>query len=147
MMLAIVIPLSALGGGNYPSQGLPVYPSHPIAPGGPGMVDPGWGVSLPVDPGYGHPAWGGGHPSHPIYVPPVDPGYGRPGGGGAHPAHPIVIPPGSGTKPTQPIYVPSPTPPAGQEGYYLAYVPGLGQWVYIPVGTTKPPEAPTAEPK
>lgn len=144
MFLGICIPLSELGGGNYPSQGLPVYPSHPIAPGGPGMVDPGWGYRPPVDPGYGRPG-GGVDPGYGIPTFP-HPGHGLPGGPG-HVSPPIFIPPGSGNKPTQPIYVPSPAPPAGQEGYYLCWVPALGQWVYLPIGTTKPPTEPGAEPK
>ena len=58
----------SIGGG-------PVYPPRP---GGP--VDPGWGVTPPVDPGYGRPGWS-----------PVDPGWGH------TPGHPGNRPPGSWT--------------------------------------------------
>jgi hypothetical protein len=77
------------------------YPSHPIAPGGPG----GW-PSHPIAPGGGphpsHPiAPGGNWPAHPI----------APGGPPPYPAHPIVIPgwpahpisPGGGPRPEHPI--------------------------------------------
>jgi hypothetical protein len=130
--LAIVIPI----GSGYPDQGLPVpppgiwpgpgVPTHPIAPGGP---PPGIWPSP-------------GHPSHPIAPggppPQVWPGPGQP-------THPIFLPP---TQPPPPAEVWPPQPPdkpQPKEGYYLAYVPGLGQWVYIPVDTTKP--VPVPEPK
>jgi hypothetical protein len=154
-----------------PIGGSEGHPSHPIAPGGPPpQVWPSPGV--PTHPIYlpGEPPgiWPSpGVPTHPIYTPspPVgiwpSPGHpahpiapGGPGGpppgiwpSPGHPSHPIVIPPGSGVHPSHPIYVPAPTPPVGQEGYYLAYIPALGIWVYVPVGTTKPPGEPQPEPK
>jgi hypothetical protein len=98
--------------GNYPSQGLPVYPSTgPVYPGGP--VDPGWGGGWgsgnyptwgpvrpggPVDPGYGRPdlpPYGGGYPTWgPVPPQGVDPGYGRPEIPGWSP-----VDPGWGTRP------------------------------------------------
>jgi hypothetical protein len=157
-MLCLIIPLGAAPGSPTHPIYLPEAPppgywggvapptvTHPIAPGG---APPGYwggvappGVSHPIAPGGPPPGFWGGvappYPSHPI----------APGGAPSYPSHPIVIPPGSGEHPTHPIYVPSPTPPAGQEGYYLAYIPALGKWVYIPVGTTKPPETPEPAPK
>ena len=59
----------------------------PITGGGGGPVDPGWGVTPPVDPGYGRP---GG---------PVDPGYGRPG-----PGYPSTGPVRPGYAPIDPGY-------------------------------------------
>jgi hypothetical protein len=155
MFLGICIPLSELGGGNYPSQGLPVYPSHPIAPGGPGMVDPGWGYRPPVDPGYGRPIFGP-HPGHGLPGAPVYPSHGLPGQppypsqGPGFPTHPIVLPP-STPPPPNTIWPPLPPDASGKpepvDGYYLAYVPALGTWIYVPVPTTKPPTEPGAEPK
>ena len=67
-----------------PGVGLPGFPTHPIAPGGP-------------YPDQGLPGQGGGQPSHP-WVPPGQ-------GGGGQPSHPWV-PPGSGGQPSHPIYHP-----------------------------------------
>jgi hypothetical protein len=136
MFLALVIPVG--GGGT---------PTHPIAPGGPPLDF--WGgvappvVSHPIAPGGPPPGiWPSppspGHPSHPI----------APGGQPPMPSHPIVIPPGqqppvapthpiSGLpEPSHPIVLP-PGDPAGKDGYYLAYVPALGKFVYVPVSTPK----------
>jgi hypothetical protein len=159
MYFAILIPLGG-GGGGAPDQGLPGAPpgywggvappiaSHPIAPGGP---PPGIWPSPPSP----------GHPSHPIFTPPgfwggvappvashpIAPGGAPPGiwPSPGHPSHPIFLPP---TQPPPPTEVWPPLPPDKPqpiEGYYLAYVPGLGKWVYIPVDSTKP--VPPAEPK
>jgi hypothetical protein len=140
-MLCLIIPLSNLGlGGGAPSHPIVLPPDAP-----PGVWPPG----VPTHPIYTPPATGiwPGLPSHPIAPGGPPPGVWPSPPSPGHPAHPIVIPPGSGVHPSHPIYTPAPTPPAGQEGYYLAYIPALGQWVYIPVGTTKPPEAPSPEPK
>jgi hypothetical protein len=115
--LAVITPVS---GGNYPSQGLPGSPSHPIAPGG-WPVDPGYGVPLPpvvshpIAPGGetpSHPISGGGTgPAHPIAPPtyPVDPSYGLPmlpGVWPAPPAFPNNDLPLQPVLPTHPIYHP-----------------------------------------
>jgi hypothetical protein len=122
---AIVIPVSSGGGtpthpiapggmppGIWPSPGVP---THPIAPGGP---PPGvW----PSPPG-GSP----GVPTHPIVIPPGQqppPVPTHPISGLPEPSHPIVLPPGD---------------VSGKDGFYLAYIPALGKWVYIPVSTPKP---------
>jgi hypothetical protein len=93
----------------------PGTPTHPIAPGGEGPVDPGYGVEAPVDPGWGvpappvrptHPIAPGGPPPRPdqglpvppaypdntLPVPPgpVDPGYGIPAPPSRPPVSPII---------------------------------------------------------
>jgi hypothetical protein len=155
-------PLGIWGGGNVPMPTPPIFlpggeappgywggvapplPTHPIAPGG---APPGyWGgvappyPSHPIAPGGQppYPSQGPGFPTHPI----------APGGGGQPPtpSHPIFLPPTSPPQPPAEVWPPLPPErPEPKEGYYLAYVPGLGKWVYIPVDTTKP--VPVPEPK
>ena len=96
-MLALIVPLgvdrwpvdpgfgvpappSGGGGGapvyRTPPIYYPSYPSHQPLPPMAGRWTSGSGVRCrpPVDPGYGRPAWGAGHPSHPIAgVPPMYP--------------------------------------------------------------------------
>lgn len=130
-------PDNTLPGGGY-------YPSHPIAPGGGG----------PVDPGYGQ---GGLHPGHPIAPGggrPVDPGWGvgegrpdhgLPGGGGSAGQLPVFPPPGGGAA-QLPVLPPPPTAgqlpsgPGGSAGQ-LPTVPGLqpGQLPVWPPTSTIPP--------
>lgn len=108
---------------------LPVYPAHPIAPGG----SPG----VPTHPIYNPPSiwgpptmppgfWGGGmgpgvkpqpRPEHPIALPPGPPD------GGAPPA-------GGGAKPP---------PPGGGWGYHPEY-----GWGYFPPSSDKPQPGPPA---
>ena len=105
----------------------PVFPAHPIAPGGPPPVA-GW-----TPPGYhpAHPIAPGGPPPTvmpPIYYPP-------------YPAHPIVLPPdgGGGAPPEGP-------PDTGGGGRW-AYSPIYG-WVWLPAGggdKPNPPQQPPTE--
>jgi hypothetical protein len=74
-------------------------PGYPLPTPPQGPVDPGWGVTPPVDPGYGRP--GGGWS-------PVDPGYGHPGGGPGYPSQGLPWGPG---RPTHPIATPPPPTP------------------------------------
>lgn len=131
-------------------------PAHPIAPGGPGVVDPGYGVAGPVDPGYGVQGPGPGiwpspgRPAHPIARPPIF----HPG----HPDHGLPTPPVAG-EPTPPIYHPGhpdhglpsephpdhglpvpppvvdntlPTPPKQGDFLILIYIPGTGfRWIVV----------------
>ena len=155
-------------------------PPHPWLPGmiaGGGPVDPGFGVRPPVDPGYGRPAWGVGHPSHPIAgVPPMYPS-GQPvppGWGGGQPPHPWlpgaigggnypsgqpippfpIVPPGGGGEGSDGDVAIS-NPIAG--GHVVMWHPNYG-FVLVPAGglpplsssgVTKPDQGlpPTAEPK
>jgi hypothetical protein len=99
----------------------PVFPAHPIAPGGP---PPGiWGP-----PTIGH------HPAHPIAPGGLPPGI---WGGGNVPM------------PTPPIYFP-PTmpeaPPGGDGGGRWAYSPLYG-WVWVPVGGGDKPHPPSGPPE
>jgi hypothetical protein len=139
---AIVIPTGGYqGGGNYPSQGLPVYPDQGL----PGMpVYPSQGPGFPTHPIA--PGGGGGAPVYPSQGPGFPTQLPMPGGGGgAHPSQPIFLPPT--VNPAPPTVWPPlpPSKPAPIEGYYLAYVPALGRWVYIPVDESKP--VPVPEPK
>src|SRR6516164_10056058 len=116
----------------WPPPGGPVYPAHPIAPGGPPPVA-GW-----TPPGYhpAHPIAPGGPPptvSPPIYYPPF-------------PAHPIVLPPEQ--LPTE--------PPSGGNGGggSWSYSPAIGwywtspggRWVYVAGDKPRPPEIPGQPP-
>lgn len=124
----------------------PGYPL-PTPPSGP--VDPGWGVTPPVDPGYGRPGWS-----------PVDPGYGRPTWPNrpdnslpGRPPHistgpvPPPVTPDNTLPPTAPpptISLPIVLPPDavvdGERKFELKYSVHYG-WVLVPV------EDETAEPK
>lgn len=139
----------------------PGGPAHPIAPGGGGPVDPGYGVELPpvVDNGLpGRPGvW---PPQRPTY--PVDPDYGlptRPGVwpnppnlGGGHPGHPLPPVP---VYPSHPIYLPPnvpghpielppgavwpPLPPAldGEKVLAFVWIVGVGyRWAVLDPGAT-----------
>ena len=149
---------------NYPSQG-PGFPTHPIAPGGPGLdfwggVAPPW-VSHPIAPGGRppYPSQGPGFPTHPIapggQPPGIWPSPGHPDNSlppvlgiwpsPGVPSHPIVLPPGfapPGSAPIQPIA----GVPVGDN--FIAFnVPGYG-WVLVYTGDNRPdntlpePEAP-----
>jgi hypothetical protein len=132
--------------GSFPGINVPVFPTHPIAPGGGGPVDPGYGVEAPVDPGYGvplppvvsHPiAPGGERPSHRPLPPnyPVDPGYGVPIRPGVWPRPPRPVDPGYGVSvpitPEHPIY--EPVAPDNS----LPLPPG-SVWPPLPPEITKP---------
>jgi hypothetical protein len=108
---ALIIPLDAAGGPVDPSFGVPGWPAHPIAPGGP---PPGiWPPDVGIWPGPGR-------PEHPIVIPPDKPGEPPlvvwPGPG--YPTHPIAPggPPPSVGHPIPPIIWPQPPdggPPIG----------------------------------
>ena len=99
----------SIGGG-------PVYPPRP---GGP--VDPGWGVTPPVDPGYGRPDWAPGHPGN---RPPgswdgTHPGNRPPGSwSGEYPTGGPIVPPQGGSEVPADDYQPLPPP----EDIYSQYV-------------------------
>jgi hypothetical protein len=92
----------------YPSQG-PGFPTHPIAPGGGG----------PVDPGYGIPDFAPARPSHPIHFPPVTPDNTLPGD------QPII---------SLPIVLPDrgQLPIGPDQKFELKWSPYYG-WVLVPV--------------
>jgi hypothetical protein len=163
MPIAYIVPLE---GGHipgltpgWPLPQPPMFPSHPIyrpdkptppgGGGGEGNVDPGWGVTPPVDPGYGRPGGGGGVDPGWGVTPPVDPGYGRPGGGGG------AVDPGFGVRPpVDPGYGQGsgarPTHPIVEGGWILAFHPAYG-YTWIPAGSLtspgSPPPRPTPEPE
>jgi hypothetical protein len=121
--LAYIMPVS--GGPVDPGFGVPGWPSHPIAPGGP---------NPPVDPGYGVPGW----PAHPIA-----PG-GRPptisGGPGSLP--PWVMPPiapGGPGAPGSPPGIWGGTPPNYVDIGGPAPQPSPEHPIVLPPGTPKPP--------
>jgi hypothetical protein len=114
---------------------------------GPGEVDPGWGVELPVGPDQGLPGGSPGHPSHPIVKPPgvpilpVDPDWSVP----VAPPHPWLpghwvpvdpgygLPPVFGWRPVDPGFgvpeggTPTPTPPiALPPGHWVPVDPSYG---------------------
>lgn len=157
--------------GNYPSQGLPVYPSTgPVFPGFGGPVDPGWGVTPPVDPGYGRPVWG----PHPGNRPPGSwtgrPDNSLPGQGGERPdnslpggppVHPWLPGAAAGPRPSQPIYYPDKplpgepggggggdTKPPGIENLppIIIWIPGYG-WIRALPGVPEKPHPEGPEPK
>lgn len=112
-------------GGDY-------HPEHPIAPGGEGPVDPGFGIPLPpIDP-EGIP-----HPEHPIARPPrptypVDPGWGLPSPPDRFPIPPRPVDPQYGVPecplyPEHPIYLPPGEPPV---------LPPGSVWPPLPPGVT-----------
>jgi len=133
--------LKIVGGGG--------SPEHPIAPGGEGPVDPGWGIPeggspehpiAPQPPGF----WGGVAPPWvDNTLPPSPPGIWPP----ATPAHPIQpLPPeeeGQPGTPTHPIYEPGTIwPPVnGPEGKFLVvcWVPEFG-WKYVIVDPSLKPD-------
>jgi hypothetical protein len=135
--------------------GPPPYPSHPIPPTvwpnppgqGPGNPPGFWGGSAPW-PGYPMPPMAPGgpppHPSHPIPpgVWPSPPGGGGGGGGGGSP--PGIWGGGNEPFPTPPIFIPPGLPPVDQpEGpieWKTAWSPQTG-WVVVGVpseGTEHP---------
>lgn len=106
----------------YVDNTLPPYPSHPIAPGGPGVPthpiappQPGY-PSHPIAPGGPPPGiWPSpGHPEHPIYRPP-----GFWGPTDPRPTPPIVLPPVPEAPP--PNNAAKPPPPEGGWGYHPDY--------------------------
>jgi hypothetical protein len=125
-VFALIVPLGDLGGGG---GSPPVFPTHPIAPGGsppgiwggsgqpmptppiaPGGPPPGVWPSPPVGV-WPNPPGGGGHPGHPI-APGSPPGFW--GGSGQPMPMPPIYPGGSPGAPTPPIYYPPgvwPQPP------------------------------------
>jgi hypothetical protein len=120
------------GGGGHPP---PLYPTHPIAPGGrpPGI----WG-GAPTYPDIGGPG-PQPTPTPPIYLPPGT----LPG----HPEHPIYIPPSVGIPgfPTHPIVVPpAPEKPQVLENWDVkaAWSPQSG-WVVAIVPSEEHPGVPT----
>jgi len=136
--LALITPLASGGEPShpiatppvYPSQGLPVYPSHPIAPGAPPGI---WG-GPPLYPDQGLPGQPPVRPSHPIVVPPGSLGPGTPTHpivippAPIYPSHPIVIPPDTIEPgvPTQPIYIPPvPSHPIAGQPPYPSQGPGF----------------------
>jgi hypothetical protein len=130
MQLAIVIPVSDLGGG-LPSQGLPGIPGYPSQglPGGPGHPSQG----LP-----GGPA-GGPVPTPPIHLPPQAgqlPIY------PANPSHPIELPPGSVWPPL------GPSVPSGK-ALAVVWIQGFGyRWTVIDTTVHVNPAPPgMAQPK
>lgn len=134
-MLALIIPLSELGGG-IPGQGLPippVYPGHGL-PGG----QPLPGHDLP-----------GGPPPTAGQLPVLPPSVWPPVAGG--PSNPIVLPPAAGNLPVYPIkpdqglpdippgVVWPPLPPSAGSGKAIALVAisGVGyRWTIIDTSLT-----------
>jgi hypothetical protein len=109
------------GGGNYPSQGLPVYPDQGLPPsmggGRPDNTLPGGRFpGRPVDPGFGVPGVGGGRPDNTL------PGGGQPG----IPDHEL----------------PSHPPPQVAPGYTLVLVRQEGKWHYAVIAPGSPPPRP-----
>jgi hypothetical protein len=130
--LAYIMPVS--GGPVDPGFGVPGWPSHPIAPGGPppGIWPSPGHPAHPIAPGGQPPGiWGGAPPWvdttppgpqpspgwPPVAMPPI---YYPPGGGSPpgiwgptdpRPTHPIVLPIPPGTKPPEPGDGLSPTHP------------------------------------
>jgi hypothetical protein len=131
----------------YPGQGLP--PSFPGRPGH-GLPLPG----LPVDPG-----WGVGLPSHPGHLPSIPPGFpghlpsipGAPDQGLPPGVQPPIWLPGDGegeeVQPPGTVWPPISGVPKPENGFILAYIPGLG-YKYIKV-SLKPDQGlpPEAQPK
>jgi hypothetical protein len=143
MMLALIIPLGdrdGLSAVQLPALGGMGHPSHPIAPGGPG-------ISHPIAPG-GSPGVPGHLPAlQPPHVdntlPPITP----PTQGPGSPSHPIALPPDmwppAGAV-TPPIHLPN-LPPV-----VVVWAPGHGHkviHVQPPPTQPLPPTPPGAQPK
>jgi hypothetical protein len=117
--LAVITILDGAGAGGVPTPpiyyppgvNVPVFPTHPIAPGGPppGIWPSPGHPAHPIAPGGAPPeVWPSpGHPSHPIAPGGAPPEIWGPILTPEHPIYiPITPPADSGLAPTHPIYIP-----------------------------------------